>query len=146
MTELELLECMLALFDEPGKWAKGALAYKDLEQTNSTEPTYPGAISWCLLGAGEKCLGRNDIDFVATSLGFVQVEEDYEDERFNEETRKWEPYMAKGEVYPYPDNVVEFNDDENTTYEDVVKLLQDRIVALKAEGQQLAMVLKTAIA
>ena len=88
------------LLDSPEKWIKGALA-RD-KNGNKVLSQDENAIQWCLVGAIVKC------------QGYVY---------YTDMAVKIERAITKCIEQPF-NNLVDFNNDENTTFEDIQKVLE----------------------
>lgn len=104
LTETEILEDVLDLLSDPGKWTQGS--YGKTSKGTDTWGNDPNAVSFCLLGA----IQRVTNDRSASSL-FMFI---------SQLTSKIER-----------ENIVKFNDDPNTTHEDVVLFLKTALYQMK---------------
>lgn len=108
-TKDRIVDRMLDIWETAGRWTKGTLARNEYEEEASVESSH--ATSWCAIG----CAARATWD-----LGIL-----YADGEFEEFMNYW----CNDEFGI--NNVVNFNDREETTFEDVrlfVKCLKDKDV------------------
>jgi hypothetical protein len=106
-TPLEVLVRARERLSRPENWIKGDYA-KDLGGNSVCSDSY-SAVCWCILGAiGDDTLEGNE-EVIHHTLKTLQ---------------------ALTPAYSVPD----FNDDPNTTYEDVIRVL-DKAIAITAETE-----------
>ncbi|MER9176259.1 hypothetical protein NKH72_22025 [Mesorhizobium sp. M0955] len=107
-TALEIVEGVIELFDDPKKWWKDDFAVNG--KGDVVDPRNPHAQCWCLQGAIDKVAGAR-----------IFSNEPHEPKEWDLRKTIREAFEAdvkpKGFV-----GMVDFNDDENTKFQDVVDL------------------------
>ena len=116
----KILLKVMTILDSPTKWIKGSMARDaDYERISAVSSL---ATCWCLDGAVYKAM--HDIGIVPNLVHLQWNDPAFHkaNNHFNAVTEYLRPY--------HPSNFnsyVGFNDDANTTYEDVIRLLQQAI-------------------
>ena len=101
MTTLEVLKKARDLISTPDKWTKGAVA-RD-RHGFAVEPYAQMAVCWCSVGALERAVGAN-LNVYYAAFAVLRKQHD--------------------------ESVVSFNDDPNTTHQDVLDLFDRTIKSL----------------
>lgn len=104
LTETEILEDVLDLLSDPGKWTQGS--YGKTSKGTDTWGNDPNAVSFCLLGA----IQRVTNDRLTSALFISQLTNKIERE-----------------------NIVKFNDDPQTTHEDIILFLKTALYQMNED-------------
>lgn len=108
MTVKDAIDEILLLLDKPEKWTKNAFAKNS--EGHWCSPLSNKAVCWCLDGAVSKVCHPNDQSFNLEMAVTAKLTEVFR-RNYGDYANQSLPYMA-------------YNDDEDTTYEDILALLQ----------------------
>lgn len=98
------------LLDSPEKWIKQFNA-KDASG-NPVPPSNENAVCWCIFGALQKCYSKNTMNFIEAEIRLYDL-------------LKNKGYLGKRGDSSKPHDYAEWNDAEETTYDEVISVLKE---------------------